>query len=124
MREEIKKVAVRATAMGFYGGIRRRKGAVFFVPEGTVGKWFEPTDPTAAALNNAALEDAALAKKAAEDRVRDAKIAADQEAADKKTQADADLKDEKKVIDAEVKKKLFGGLLGNRETPAEGSDLV
>lgn len=33
---------VIAKAMGFYGGIRRREGQVFEVPEGTKGSWFEP----------------------------------------------------------------------------------
>lgn len=33
---------VRATAMGFHGGSRRREGDVFEVPEGVTGSWFEP----------------------------------------------------------------------------------
>lgn len=36
---------VIATALGFHGGIRRRPGDVFEVPDKTEGKWFEPVDP-------------------------------------------------------------------------------
>lgn len=33
---------VKAKALGFYGGSRRRPGEVFEVPEGARAKWFEP----------------------------------------------------------------------------------
>lgn len=38
---------VRATADGFYGGERKRAGAVFEVKDGATGKWFEPVEGTA-----------------------------------------------------------------------------
>jgi len=33
---------VRATALGFHAGSRRRPGETFEVPDGTEGSWFEP----------------------------------------------------------------------------------
>jgi hypothetical protein len=33
---------VKALTDGFYGGERKRAGAVFQVKDGTKGKWFEP----------------------------------------------------------------------------------
>lgn len=35
---------VKATAMGFHGGFRRRVGDVFEVPDGSKAKWFVPAD--------------------------------------------------------------------------------
>lgn len=35
---------VKATTDGFYGGERKRAGAVFEVKDGTKGKWFEPVE--------------------------------------------------------------------------------
>jgi hypothetical protein len=35
---------VQAIADGFYGGERKRAGAVFEVKDGASGKWFEPVE--------------------------------------------------------------------------------
>jgi hypothetical protein len=35
---------VKAITDGFYGGERKRAGAVFEVKDGTKGKWFEPVE--------------------------------------------------------------------------------
>lgn len=39
---------VRATQVGFYGGVRRRVDDVFNVPDGATAKWFEPVEAPAA----------------------------------------------------------------------------
>jgi hypothetical protein len=121
-KDERPKITVRATAVGFYGGARRRKGDVFSVPEGVVGKWFVPTDASLAEKNNLALEEAAKAKKEAEETNRAAKIQADKDALEIKKKADADLVNAKKVADDQAKKSIFGGLLGKKEVkPGEGA---
>lgn len=38
---------VKAIAEGFFAGHRRRKGALFEVPEGTKASWFVPVAPVA-----------------------------------------------------------------------------
>lgn len=40
---------VQAITDGFYGGARRRAGAVFEVADGVKSKWFTPVDPKDAA---------------------------------------------------------------------------
>lgn len=113
-----KKVAVRATKDGFFGGARRRAGQTFFVPEGVTGKWFVPVDASLAAHQAAVIEDANTAKRKAEDAARDAKVQADKDAAEAKKIADAALKDAKAAADAEALKKL-GGMV-----PAGGSTQI
>lgn len=45
---------VVATAMGFYGGERRRPGAVFEVKDGAKARWFTPLDEAQKAKPKAA----------------------------------------------------------------------
>lgn len=53
---------VRATAVGFHGGSRRRPGDTFDVPEGTKGSWFEPASKPAKASQKAEPEPRTLAE--------------------------------------------------------------
>lgn len=56
---------VIAHYMGFYGGERRRPGAVFEVPEGTTSKWFAPPgEKLASGMKAPALPGPASAPKA------------------------------------------------------------
>ena len=45
---------VQAKADGFYGGVRRRAGAVFEVKDGVKSKWFDPVQDDSAASAKAA----------------------------------------------------------------------
>ncbi len=121
-KDERKKITVRATAVGFYGGSRRRKGDVFQVPEGVVGKWFVPTDANLAEKNRLALEEAATVKKKAEEDNRAAKLKADEDAKAAKVKADADLKNTKTVADENAKKSIFGGLFQNHKEKPEADE--
>lgn len=53
---------VRATAVGFHGGSRRRVGEVFDVPEGVTGSWFEPASKPAKASKKADPEPTTLSE--------------------------------------------------------------
>ena len=56
---------VRATATGFYGGERKREGAVFEVKDGAKSKWFVPVDaskPAPAKAPKAKAEPATLSE--------------------------------------------------------------
>lgn len=118
--KKVKKISVRAIAMGFHNGVRRRPGDVFFVEEGIKGKWFEPVDATVAAKVKAADEEAALAKKKAEDDAKAAKIKADQDAADAKKKADQDAKDKKAEADAKAKAAKASASAKASETKPKG----
>ncbi|MCC7304758.1 MAG: hypothetical protein IT558_00705 [Alphaproteobacteria bacterium] len=108
-----KKIAVIATADGFYGGARRRKGSVFFVPEGVQGKWFSPTDPTLAALNAQTMEEANRKKREAEEEAAKVIAQADADAKRVKSEAKIALSNNKLAADEAAKRKLFGGLFTN-----------
>jgi hypothetical protein len=105
-----KKIAVVATAEGFFGGSRRRKGSIFFVPEGKTGKWFEPTDPTLAAVNASALEEASKAKLKAQEKARAEILEAEQKAKDVRARVITDVQVAGRVADEQARKKIFGGL--------------
>lgn len=49
---------VVATAIGFYGGERRRPGAVFEVKDGTKARWFQPLEEAQKAKPKAAAKKA------------------------------------------------------------------
>ena len=122
-KDERKKIAVRAIAEGFFGGARRRKGSTFFVPEGVTGKWFVPTDPSLAAVNASALEEASRTKAKAAEKARQDLLKAEQDLKDKKAETAAELQAAGRVADDEAKKKIFGGLYTQRVAAPGAGDV-
>lgn len=129
MDNKLEKIAVIATADGFYGGARRRKGSTFFVKAGTTGKWFVPTDPDLAAIHADAIEQANKTKAEATKAANQAIFDAEQKLKETRLGASKIILDAKQMADATTKKTLFGSLMGDRESKpvvekADGSDLA